>query len=54
MYQHQKHLLNDTLPLYFDTDISAELAAKIIDTQLSLRTTGHALEVVPTRTERPS
>ncbi len=39
----------DVLPLYFDVDsISTKLAAEIIDTlsQLSLRTTGHRLEVV--------
>ncbi len=39
----------DVLPLYFDVDsISTKLAAEIIDTlsQLSLRTTGHRLEVI--------
>ena len=45
--------LDDVLPLYFDIEsIDAALAAEIIDilSQLSLRTTGYTLEIVPTPT----
>lgn len=46
------HMISDLdyLPIYFDDSIGPELAAKILDTlsQLSLRITGHTLEIVST------